>query len=222
MSAERESWSPSPVNRGDVKGCGIKIRKPQVCLWKDVTLCDLEKLERAQSNEDVRRALSEVLGVRSGPCDVRASALLDLHYYTLRFCWDCGFSAEQTSCVFSIVKEIHAACVGSTLGDVTECYRHCQQLLLCHAVSRPPFSINLFSPQELLHIRDYILNTYFRHFKLYKCVFSSQPKSRLMSILERRHLGVTEARSMQRLTAHELQQRRRGVQGRGRDAAKGI
>ncbi|XP_066433272.1 cilia- and flagella-associated protein 119 isoform X4 [Eleutherodactylus coqui] len=177
MSAERESWSPSPVNRGDVKGCGIKIRKPQVCLWflrKDVTLCDLEKLERAQSNEDVRRALSEVLGVRSGPCDVRASALLDLHYYTLRFCWDCGFSAEQTSCVFSIVKEIHAACVGSTLGDVTECYRHCQQLLLCHAVSRPPFSINLFSPQELLHIRDYILNTYFRHFKLYKCVFSSQ------------------------------------------------
>ncbi|KAG9460851.1 hypothetical protein GDO78_019142, partial [Eleutherodactylus coqui] len=146
------------------------------------------KLERAQSNEDVRRALSEVLGVRSGPCDVRASALLDLHYYTLRFCWDCGFSAEQTSCVLSIVKEIHAACVGeqpwtrllcevspgSALGNVTECYRHCQQSLLCHAVSRPPFSIHLFSPQELLHIRDYILNTYFRHFKLYKCVFSSQ------------------------------------------------
>ncbi|CAJ0936353.1 unnamed protein product [Ranitomeya imitator] len=39
---------------------------------------------------------------------------------------------------------------------------------------RPPFSIGLFSPQQLLHMSDYFVNTYFRHFKLYKYVFTPQ------------------------------------------------
>lgn len=151
-----------------------KITKSQLCLWKDVTECELRRLERGRGSEDLRRALCEVLDVKSVLCEPRASALLDLYYYTVRFCWDCGFSREQTSCVLSIVKETHAACVGSPLGNVAECYRHFQELLLCHSVQRPPFSIKVLSPQQLLLVSDFIVKTYFRHFKLYKYVFTPQ------------------------------------------------
>ena len=37
---------------------------------------------------------------------------------------------------------------------------------------RPPWSINLFSPNQVRLITDYVLNTYFRHYKLYKYVFT--------------------------------------------------
>ncbi|XP_046943845.1 cilia- and flagella-associated protein 119-like isoform X1 [Lynx rufus] len=39
---------------------------------------------------------------------------------------------------------------------------------------RPPFSINLFREEQLLALADYVVNTYFRHFKLYKYVFTPQ------------------------------------------------
>ncbi|XP_073502387.1 cilia- and flagella-associated protein 119-like [Phyllobates terribilis] len=44
----------------------------------------------------------------------------------------------------------------------------------CVVLQRPPFSIAVFSPQQLLLISDYFVNTYFRHFKLYKYVFTPQ------------------------------------------------
>lgn len=39
---------------------------------------------------------------------------------------------------------------------------------------RPPFSIDLFKEEQLLALVDYVVNTYFRHFKLYKYVFTPQ------------------------------------------------
>lgn len=39
---------------------------------------------------------------------------------------------------------------------------------------RPPFSIDLFEEEQLLALADYVVNTYFRHFKLYKYVFTPQ------------------------------------------------
>nr|KAF6283662.1 coiled-coil domain containing 189 [Pipistrellus kuhlii] len=39
---------------------------------------------------------------------------------------------------------------------------------------RPPFSINLFKEEQLLALADYVVNTYFRHFKLYKYVFTPE------------------------------------------------
>ncbi|XP_076997334.1 cilia- and flagella-associated protein 119 isoform X9 [Tamandua tetradactyla] len=56
--------------------------------------------------------------------------------------------------------------------------RH-QQLVPCSKIStrpvlRPPFSIDLFKEEQLLALADYVVNTYFRHFKLYKYVFTPQ------------------------------------------------
>ncbi|XP_073490805.1 cilia- and flagella-associated protein 119 isoform X2 [Aquarana catesbeiana] len=150
------------------------MKRLHICLWRDLTLSDMETLERVESAEDVRRALSHLLSPEEKVCEPRASALLDLYYFTVRFCRDSGFTREQTSCLFSIMKEIHGTCVETSLGNVDECFQYFKELLLCHAVHRPPFSIEVFTQQQLPHISDYVLNTYFRHFKLYKYIFTPQ------------------------------------------------
>ncbi|XP_077129726.1 cilia- and flagella-associated protein 119 isoform X4 [Ranitomeya variabilis] len=114
-------------------GSPEKITKLKVYMWNDVTAGDLQRLEIARSPEDLRRALRELLNVRLLG-EPRASALLDLYYHVLRFCWDCGFTREQTSCVLSVVKATHALCAGSPLGDAAECYSRLQELLLRHSV----------------------------------------------------------------------------------------
>nr|XP_020864273.1 coiled-coil domain-containing protein 189 isoform X5 [Phascolarctos cinereus] len=68
-------------------------------------------------------------------------------------------------------------------------------LVLCFRTStrpalRPPFSIDLFGEEQLLSLSDYIVNTYFRHFKLYKYVFT--PQVRLD--LSLRYVGLPEVK----------------------------
>ena len=41
---------------------------------------------------------------------------------------------------------------------------------------RPPFSIELFTPDQVKLLTEYTLHTYFRHFKMYKYAFTPQVK----------------------------------------------
>jgi len=50
-------------------------------------------------------------------------------------------------------------------------------------VQRPPFSIDLFSPDDVRKIVEYIINTYFRHFKLYKFAFTPRVQQFISSVL---------------------------------------
>ncbi|CAH2308285.1 Hypothetical predicted protein [Pelobates cultripes] len=149
-------------------------KKSQVCLWRDLTVQDLDVLQKTNHIEEFHRTLSQILGIEGSVSEWHAPILLDLFYYTWRFCQRCRFSKEQTSCLFSIVKDTHSACAGCAVGNPDDCFRHFQELLRCHAVHRPPFSVNLFTQQQIEHISGYFLNTYFRHFKLYKYVFTPQ------------------------------------------------
>ncbi|KAG8433445.1 hypothetical protein GDO86_017646, partial [Hymenochirus boettgeri] len=152
----------------------IKKRKTRICLWKDLTIEDVEILQKAKSVDEIHRALSQMLSLERNSSDPRVSVLLDLYYYTVRFCQDSGFNREQTSCFFSIVKDTHAECTDTPLGNMDMCYEHFVELLLCHSVHRPPFSLAIFTQQQIQTISDYVMNTYFRQFKLYKYVFTPQ------------------------------------------------
>ncbi|KAH0626363.1 hypothetical protein JD844_001305 [Phrynosoma platyrhinos] len=60
------------------------------------------------------------------------------------------------------------------LPNVEECYNYFTELVFCHSIRRPPFSIDLFNQDQLVLITDYMINTYFRHYKLYKYAFTPQ------------------------------------------------
>ncbi|XP_067389109.1 cilia- and flagella-associated protein 119 isoform X1 [Emydura macquarii macquarii] len=118
--------------------------------------------------------LAELFQLQGWESDPRAGILLDLYFYTVQFSREHSFNQEQSSAFFAIVKDTHEACVETPLPNVEECYHYFTELLFCHAIRRPPFSIDLFSQEQLALMSDYVVNTYFRHFKLYKYAFTPQ------------------------------------------------
>jgi len=48
------------------------------------------------------------------------------------------------------------------------------KLLIEHAVERPPYSVGIFSPQDIRVIMDHVTDSYYRHYKLYRFAFTKK------------------------------------------------
>ncbi|XP_038637093.1 coiled-coil domain-containing protein 189 [Scyliorhinus canicula] len=78
-----------------------------------------------------------------------------------------AFNKEQTSALFlHCPKRLHQACTATSLGNVDECFHYFLELVLCHSVGGHPSALTS-STVTGQSVTDYILDTYFRHFKLY-------------------------------------------------------
>lgn len=150
------------------------LPQPRICIWKYLDIHSMHMLEKTASTEEMREVLAELLGLGSPEKSLRDAITLDLFSHALIFCRQQGFSLEQTSTACALLQDLHKACIETPLGNVEECYRYFTSVLFCHGVRRPPFSIDLFKEEQLLALADYVVNTYFRHFKLYKYVFTPQ------------------------------------------------
>ncbi|XP_036136105.1 coiled-coil domain-containing protein 189 isoform X1 [Molossus molossus] len=150
------------------------LPQPRICMWKYLDIHSMHRLEKTANNEEMREVLANLLGLGYPEQSPRDAITLDLFSHVLIFCAQQGFSVEQTSTAYALLQDLHKACVATPLGNVEECYRYFTSVLFCHGVRRPPFSINLFKEEQLLALADYVVNTYFRHFKLYKYVFTPQ------------------------------------------------
>ncbi|KAL1787362.1 hypothetical protein HispidOSU_002990 [Sigmodon hispidus] len=150
------------------------LPQPRICMWKYLDIHSMHKLEKAATVEEMRGVLAELLELGCPEQSLRDAIILDLFSHALIFCRQQGFSLEQTSAACALLQDLHKACVATPLGNVEECYRYFTSGLFCHGVRRPPFSIDLFKEEQLLALADYVVNTYFRHFKLYKYVFTPQ------------------------------------------------
>ncbi|KAI9531778.1 hypothetical protein NQZ68_038171 [Dissostichus eleginoides] len=148
--------------------------KPKLMLWTDVNYHDMEEIEKMQSIPDLERALCRVFGVDLP--EPKRGVLLELYVQMVLFCRECNFKKEQTSALLSIIKATHEANIETPLNNIEQCFKYCKELLLCHSVRRPPFSINLFNSEEVTCILNYIYNRYVRHYKLYKYIFTPQLK----------------------------------------------
>ncbi|XP_071782914.1 cilia- and flagella-associated protein 119 [Centroberyx gerrardi] len=146
--------------------------KPKVMLWTDVSYSDMEEIDKIQSIPELESALCSVFRVDTP--EPRRGVQLELYVQTVLFCRESSFNREQTSALLSIIKCVHQANTETSLNNMEQCFEYCSELLLCHSVRRPPFSINLFSSEEVTHILKYIHNTYIRHYNLYKYIFTPQ------------------------------------------------
>ncbi|XP_057343136.1 cilia- and flagella-associated protein 119 isoform X3 [Manis pentadactyla] len=151
----------------------MKILQP-TCSRKYLDIHSMHRLEKTATVEEMREVLAELLGLGCPKQSLRNAITLDLFSHALLFCRQQGFSLEQTSTACALLQDLHKACVATPLGNVEECYRYFTSVLFCHGVRRPPFSIDLFKEEQLLTLANYVVNTYFRHFKLYKYVFTPQ------------------------------------------------
>ncbi|XP_058425595.1 cilia- and flagella-associated protein 119 isoform X3 [Diceros bicornis minor] len=172
-----ESGTAASVEADDDPAANLfppPLPQPRICMWKYLDIHSMQRLEKTANVQEMREVLAKLLGLGGPEQSLRDAITLDLFSHALIFCRQQGFSLEQTSTVCALLQDLHKACVATPLGNVEECYRYFTSVLFCHGVRRPPFSINLFKEEQLLALADYVVNTYFRHFKLYKYVFTPQ------------------------------------------------
>ncbi|XP_035260349.1 coiled-coil domain-containing protein 189 [Anguilla rostrata] len=146
--------------------------KPTVLLWADVSYTDMEEIDNTKSTPELKRVLCKLLGIQMNQSMTRV--LSNMYLHALLFCRRTGLNREQTSVLLSIIKAIHAANVETLLNNMDQCFTFCSELLLCHSSMRPPFSIDLFNSEQMTQILQYLVNIYFRHFSLYKYIFTTQ------------------------------------------------
>ncbi|KAH0514961.1 Coiled-coil domain-containing protein-like protein [Microtus ochrogaster] len=155
VMSESDAAATTSVEVAEDPGANLfppPLPQPRICMW----------------------VLAELLELGYPEQSLRDAIILDLFSYALIFCRQQGFSLEQSSAACALLQDLHKACIATPLGNVEECYRFFTSVLFCHGVRRPPFSIDLFKEEQLLALADYVVNTYFRHFKLYKYVFTPQ------------------------------------------------
>ncbi|XP_063652367.1 cilia- and flagella-associated protein 119 isoform X8 [Pan troglodytes] len=175
----RTQWTTAAAATKADEGPGANLfppplPRPRICMWKYLDVHSMHQLEKTTNAEEMREVLAELLELGCPEQSLRDAITLDLLCHALIFCRQQGFSLEQTSAACALLQDLHKACIATPLGNVEECYRYFTSVLFCHGVRRPPFSIDLFKEQQLLALEDYVVNTYFRHFKLYKYVFTPQ------------------------------------------------
>ncbi|XP_062516843.1 cilia- and flagella-associated protein 119-like [Corticium candelabrum] len=156
---------------------GGENSKPMILLWADLTLEHLDRLCQCATTEEKMRLIGEIFHLEDFETNLKSGIIADLYFYALQFAEENSFSYEQTSAFFSIVKATHHKCIETPYDSMQETYEFFKSLLLCHSVKRPPYSIGIFAMAEVEKIRDYVLKSYFKHFRMYKYAFT--PKVRL-------------------------------------------
>jgi len=141
-------------------------------LWYDLSLREIKQLWNCSTRDDIKKLLCSKLDFDFDDLDSKQNILLDLHFHTLLFAKERKYNEEQTSAVFSIIKRTHEKAVETPFGNLDDTFAYFKELLARHSVKRPPFCIDLFAVQEVVAITEYVVNTYFRHYKLYKYTFT--------------------------------------------------
>ncbi|XP_052075304.1 cilia- and flagella-associated protein 119-like isoform X1 [Mytilus californianus] len=146
--------------------------RAKVCVWADLTVDDVDRISESLNSDHVRQVLADIFHLDDFRTNIKTGIVMDLYFYTIMFARENNFNREKMSAVFSIVKKTHEVCIETPFGNVDQTFNYFKELVLCHAVNRPPHSIELFNADEVRKITEYTVNTYFRHFKMYKYAFT--------------------------------------------------
>ncbi|XP_023579035.1 coiled-coil domain-containing protein 189 isoform X1 [Octodon degus] len=171
------------------------LPQPRICMWKYLDIHTMHRLEKTTSVEEMREygtdgggGLLGREGVRNGWLQTRGECKVmkggshsslapsDLSQGYWLSCWElaglskaCGMPSSWTSSPMPSSSANSRASPWNRHPQLVPCSR-----IFTRPVLRPPFSIDLFKEEQLLALADYVVNTYFRHFKLYKYVFTPQ------------------------------------------------
>ena len=152
----------------------------ELCTWVDFSLTDIERfLTFCCDREGLKQELRQKLTPRSVENEKQDLIELDMYIYAFLFGVKQEFSSAQLSTLLGIVKRLHAKCISTVFDNQGHVLQFFQQMMVQHSVRRPPFSLCVFSPNEVKKINEYILSTYFKHYKLYKYAFTKKVRLNL-------------------------------------------
>lgn len=160
-------------------------------VWKCISASQLNDIKHPHPKRNVtsRQLLAKALGLNNNSPDVKSDISLDLYTRTLQFGQKHRFTDEQLSGLLGIVKTVHEAATSQRL-PVTVSFTDFKSLLLKHSVQRPPWSIGLFTYVEMQMILQWMLQTYYQHYKLYQYAFTNRVT---LSVTTRHPSDIVEA-----------------------------
>mmetsp|Transcript_864 Transcript_864/g.2261 ORF Transcript_864/g.2261 Transcript_864/m.2261 type:complete len:263 (+) Transcript_864:44-832(+) len=138
--------------------------------WRDLAAQDVALLQGAGDPAEARRLLIGILRFTPVPSP-KEIVLLEFFLNNLRFAAECKFTTEKTSAFFSILRTNHEETVRGHM-TLDQSLRFFRELLLLHAVQRPPYSVGIFSFKDVSLITDFVNSTYYKHYKLFQYCFT--------------------------------------------------
>jgi len=144
-------------------------QRPIFLQLTDVSEADIERLEKAETKDEVKQILAVCLSIDQSD-GFRKEIMADLYFHSYGFCSSCKLSPIKTSCFLSIMKIVLEEAVAKRLPS-DGAFSLFKEWLLKHGVERPPKSVGIFDFEEIQKILDYVHNTFFRHYRLYLYVF---------------------------------------------------
>lgn len=137
--------------------------------YTDVSEEQLAQIKETKSKVDQKQLLYTCMQVDQTE-GFRTEILKDFHFHNFAFCSTQGFTAEKTSTFLSIMKVLQEdMCLRRLTMDET--FGVFKSWLLKHSVQRPPFSVGVFTFEDVKVITEYVHNTFFRHYKLWMYVY---------------------------------------------------
>lgn len=145
---------------------------PLFLYFTDVTEADLERLAAAGSKADVRRLLKECMKIDEAE-GFRMEILADMHYHNYTFCIAQDFVPKKISTFLSIMKYVLEDALNERR-PAESAFEVCKKMILKHGVERPPWSVGIFSFDDVKAIMEYAHDSFFRHYNLYTYAFTNQ------------------------------------------------
>eukprot|EP01028_Stygiella_incarcerata_P000206 TRINITY_DN10299_c0_g1_i1.p2 TRINITY_DN10299_c0_g1~~TRINITY_DN10299_c0_g1_i1.p2 ORF type:complete len:270 (+),score=92.18 TRINITY_DN10299_c0_g1_i1:80-889(+) len=122
----------------------------------------------------VQLKLADILGmsadIRRTPKDV---ILLNLLCQFFMFADTSEFGEEQISTLLSIILNVHRTSMENVL-TMEESFEYFKDLCIRHSVQRPPFSVQIFTLNQLKPIQDFTLKAYYQFYGLYMHAFGKK------------------------------------------------
>lgn len=125
--------------------------------------------EEMTQSRDLRAGLRKVMKFELD--NEKDEILLDFYENLLKFCITSDFTLEKISCTMGISAYILKHSI-SEFVPVSTSAQTLQSLLKKHSIQRPPYSIKVYSSQEVSKIFDFFQDNYLKHYSLYSYGFT--------------------------------------------------
>lgn len=135
---------------------------------------DLLTLRQALLRADSTTAHGTLLQVEAWQLDDDQTAIVvDLFAHLIIFATMREMSPEKVSTLVGVVHALHFASM-SARHTRAGAYHLLRRLMIQHSVSQPPYSAAIFTLDDVHDVDNYLLETYFRHYKMYAYAFIPQ------------------------------------------------
>jgi hypothetical protein len=154
-----------------------EFKRAKIELWKYLDVNEIESLLKCAAQSSSINDYDLCKDILSTKLQLNKKSdkdliIIDKYYYLIKFCVQQNFDKEQTSAIIYTINSLHNLMKSTAYGNIDQCYDYLKQTIILFSVHRPPFSLRLFEPNEAKILLDYIVNTYLKHFKLYKLVYT--------------------------------------------------